>query len=104
MSTPHKYAKEIIHWANGGEIQYQNTSHHTNLWYEYEDEGGIPAFNADNLKWRIKPETLRYRVALMKTSNGACYTRTANNDEEFNRYLDSLHYVDWISDWIEVEV
>ena len=51
------------------------------------------------LEYRIKPKTLRYRVALM--SNGLGF---ATNDYGVTAHITSANFVKWLGDWQEVEV
>lgn len=48
MSTPHRWAKEIKHWADGGQLQYLRNG----IWMDAVE----PTFPAnDDTQWRIKP-------------------------------------------------
>lgn len=58
----------------------------------------------DNWEYRIKPETIEYRVALYCDGNGPPWARVTNQ-----RNLDKVierqsEFVRWLTDWIEVEV
>ena len=63
---------------------------------------GCPNFKPI-LEWRIKPEVLRYRVALMMNSSRSyIYLAYTASDEMFVKASDA--FVKWVSDWQEVEV
>ena len=57
-----------------------------------------PAFSEKH-EYRIKPKTLRYRVALM--TNGLGFTTT---DYGVTAHVTSANFVKWLGDWQEVEV
>ena len=65
MKNPHKYADVIKAWADGKDIEVKYLSDEIPKFMDYVLLG-IPDFFDSNCVWRIKPETLRYRVALMK--------------------------------------
>ena len=58
----HKWAKEIIHWANGGEIEYRSKDLIDGdvvwgCWQDCGDNTHMPAFFADDdFEYRIKPQ------------------------------------------------
>ena len=106
MNKPHKYCEVIKAWADGKTIQQQNISQCNGLWSNWYGVGGeTPDFGSEFLKWRIKPETIKYRVALMKseTTDGYWF-------EVVNLHITALEleedvfFVKWITDWIEVEI
>ena len=96
MNKPHKYKDVIIHWANGGKIQYRTTTIINSTWHDWnaEEDNGVPFFADYNYTWRIKPETLRYRVALMKTKGDYGTYWTSTQDEFGDNYED---YEDFIN-------
>ena len=51
MSKPHKWAKEIKHFIDGGEVEYSDINHEE--WLLLED---IYQFGLDYKKYRIKPQ------------------------------------------------
>lgn len=58
---------------------------------------------SEHLEWRIKPKTMRYRVALLKTSCNF-WTIAADNQTEA-ACIESLEpFSRWLTDWQEVEV
>lgn len=110
MSTPHKYAKEIIHWANGGEIQWgykpADGDGECDAWHDYRLGNKVTDFNNPQVIFRIKPKAIRYRVVLMKDSDeGFHYTRTVSCGLEVEDTEVEDEFVRWIdTEWIEVEV
>lgn len=106
----HKWHVEIKHWADGGKIQNKTrTDSVYRDWVAY-DEGEMPDFANSFLEWRIKPKTLRYRVALFNSSETGHFTSTIESpyryDEKNGEYDPDLHkeFVKWLTDWIEVEI
>lgn len=98
MGTSHKWAKEMIAFANGDKIQ-ECLDELGCVWFDNDN----PNFHSERAKFRIKPQTIKYRVALMKCANDS-YTNTAN-DESDAIYVELLpHFSHWLTDWVEVEV
>lgn len=92
MATPRKHAALIKAWADGAEIQHAGPA---DKWIDNPN----PAWDI-NAVYRIKPEALRYRVALMRRGNGPRYTTTADqmlNEKEIESFSD---FVRWLTDWI----
>jgi len=95
----HKFYNEIMAWAEGKPIQYQNYLN----WFDLE-EGESPNFETPHVNWRIKPETRKYRVALLKELKAGFYY-TANDDGYGTEDLEnSPNFVKWLTDWIVYEV
>jgi hypothetical protein len=99
---PHKYKDVIIHYANGGKIQCRMVGAGKSEWQDHDL--GSPAFDAVDVEWRIKPKTLRYRVALCNWSN-KYYIKIAE-DEGSERLYETTQpqFVKWLTDWIEVKI
>lgn len=95
MNKPHKHCELIKAWADGAEIQFFDES--TNLWKDTEE----PFWHCD-LKYRIKPQTIRYRVAIYKTNRFV--TVTVDTDSQEKEIESRGGFVFWLTDWIEVEV
>ena len=91
MKQPHKHRDLIIAWANGEEIQAK--SH--NVWQYIQSPSWL-----NDIEYRIKPEVIRYRVALFKDGS----TVTADNNLEVKEYETDRLFKKWLTDWIEVEV
>jgi hypothetical protein len=94
MKKPHKHRDLIIAWANGAEIQYKPQ----NTWIDLSS----PSWNY-SFEYRIKPEVIRYRVAL-RTKQTGYWTSNADNEIEEKDIEDSDSFKKWLTDWIEVEV
>ena len=102
MTTPHKWADVIKAWADGKEIQYRYL-HFPDEWMT----ANMPNFHMDNIQWRIKPETVKYRRYLW--NQGKYVAVGALND---NILSTTPHYIErdnnfirWIDDeWQEEEV
>lgn len=95
MAQRHKHAEVIKAWADGEKIQYHDTK-------EWVDCPVNPSFSAW-IDYRVKPETLRYRVALLKHTSG--YSITSTDDQGLVAfYQGAPSFVRWLTDWIEVEV
>lgn len=96
MGTPHKHAAVIKAWADGAEVQYKLGDEWKLL------ESKHPGWLNDN-EYRIKPQTIKYRVALMKGKD-YCHTLTADDFQDENQ-IESIHnFSHWLTDWVEVEV
>lgn len=113
MNTPHKKAKEIIHWANGGEIQWgyipADGDGECNEWHDFRIFDKTTDFNDPQVCLRIKPKPvkLRYRVALMENEGGNPRLRvvTTNDQQRSIKVCTSYGvFIEWLTDWIEVEV
>jgi len=51
----HKWHKEILHWANGGEIESRVFRVTSDGWSEWMQEI-IPQWHEDSMEYRIKPQ------------------------------------------------
>jgi hypothetical protein len=100
MSAPHRWAPIIHAWANGKAVQFKDTS---SRWLDANGLHGCAPSFVPELEWRIKPEVVRYRVALFKTGSNFFYTLTT--DEAFNdkKLEQRPSFVRWLGDWQEVE-
>ena len=72
------------------------------------DEIINPSFT-DGYKYRIKPETLRYRVALCRFSSDrvsrlSLSTSSVNTLEAMESLEQTAWFVRWLGDWQEIEV
>lgn len=97
MRQRHKHADVIIAWAEGEDVQ---------VW----DEGdkcwvdlllANPNFRAD--KYRIKPITEKYRVALLLNDDNEPYTVSLNSQDYADIIEQRTDFVRWLTDWIEYE-
>jgi len=90
---PHKHRDIIIAWADGEDIQYSFKGS------EWEDTDS-PCWET-NSEYRIKPEVIRYRVALFNKT-----TQTLDgNDKDLEQVWErNPKFSKWLTTWIEVEV
>ena len=96
MTTRHKHADFIIAWANGATIQRQIA--YENTWCD-----DIYPTWSTQCDYRIKPETIKYRVALYKQDGDSwCGFVTSHTQEKTVQSCNSFYR--WLTDWIEVEV
>ena len=96
MATRHKHADIIIAWENGAEVQFRETG--DPYWTDNVDPRWYEGF-----EYRIKPTTIRYRVAFFKDSHET-WTSTAENENQSCMFEAYDTFDRWITDWIEVEV
>jgi hypothetical protein len=97
MKTPHKHAEVIKAWADGASIQCKITDY-SNDWFDCE----LPTFSLTRL-YRVKPETIKYRVALLEDGRGTLSTATWD-ERDLGRVNENSRFVKWLTDWVEVEV
>ena len=96
MNTRHKHADVIIAWAEGKDVQIWNSIN--KRWVDLVLAN--PNFRAD--KYRIKPITSNYRVALLR-DNSESYALSVNNQEDADFYEKDRGFIRWLTDWIEYE-
>ena len=90
----HKHCDLIKAWADGAEIQYKEMFMPT--WSDTWDNK--PGWCEDT-EYRIKPKTIKYRVALF-TDNSLAVSSEADA-----KYWEENHWFKrWVTDWQEVEV
>lgn len=83
-------------WADGAEIQYLCQT--TDQWIDTSGPMWSPMTN-----YRIKPQTIKYRVALfLNMSSSTFYTSTAEGED--NNWEKLPAFVRWLTDWVEVEI
>jgi len=95
MNKPHKHCEVIKAWADGAEIQYR-------------EKGGWMKCNSpqwfEETEYRVKPPTIRYRVALLRYDDGRVTTCNAETEVQEKSLREWHEFVRWLTDWIEVEV
>lgn len=108
MNKPHKYCEVIKAWADGGEIQFSPPN--LDEWTDFPRDSNkqTPNFHIE-FKWRIKPITLRYQVALMheKKPIDNYYVDIVTKQETNDNCIlteKSPDFVKWLTNWVEVEV
>lgn len=94
----HPQHEVIVHWANGGAIQYYN--HVDERWLDYTCEYSNPP--AWNNYVRIKPKTkeIKYRVALMNDNT----IKVFNEDISLEDDYDFKHWLDPEWRYVSVEI
>lgn len=98
MAERHKHADLIIAWANGAKIQYRDPDYSDGEW----DETTHPTWS-EYKEYRIKPKTMKYRVALLTALDEPCVAATHDSKaaQEWERHE---NFVRWLTDWVEVKV
>lgn len=96
----HKWAKEIHAWADGAQIQY---NYDNSGWRDIDYPSWIVTENNLN-KYRVKPDTNKYRVALFFDGVSYYWTKTADNHNDESHYQEHKYFNNWLTDWIEYEV
>ena len=82
----------VLQWA-------QTTSKH---WYD-QPPHAIDPF-CDGYQWRIKPQVLRYRVALWKASKSSpSYLTVIDQQDIADAHEQSPLFVRWLGGWQEAE-
>lgn len=81
----------VLQWA-------QTTSKH---WYD-QPPHAIDPF-CDGYQWRIKPQVLRYRVALFHGNKGG-YVNIAEREETAESWAKHPDFIRWLGDWQEAEL
>ena len=96
----HETAMRLLN-EPGAVLQWLNPEINNPCWSDWTPFCPCPF--RDDLEWRIKPKTMRYRVALLKTS---CkfWTSAADNQTEAARIESLEPFSRWLTDWQEVEV
>lgn len=97
MGQRHKHADVIIAWAEGKDVQVWDEC--AKCWCDIVKS--IPFFMGD--KYRIKPPTKKYRVALFRRHDYEPLAAVANSSEVAENYESVPDFVRWLTDWIEYE-
>lgn len=97
-NKPHVHAEVIKQWADGKQIQV--VTHVGGCWQDADAPRWCP-----NHCYRVKPETLKYRVALMHDRDDyTSWTRSAHTNHLAELAESDLDFARWLTDWVEVEV
>ena len=98
MGQRHKHADVIIAWAEGKDVQ---------VWDFTQNEWGDVTIESPTwckgLKYRIKPTTKKYRVALFSSHSGESLVVACNSPATAENYESLPGFVRWLTDWIEYE-
>ena len=97
MKQRHKHADVIIAWAEGKDVQIWNSINKRWVDLVLAD----PNFRAD--KYRIKPITEKYRVALLLNDDNEPYTVSLNSQDYADIIEQRTNFVRWLTDWVEYE-
>lgn len=89
---PHVHAELIKKWADGVEIQFYSSEF--NKW---ADVGRYPAWDKD-IQYRVKPESKKYRVALVNGFPGCVHF-----PEREKAWENSRGFQRWLTDWVEYD-
>lgn len=98
--TRHKHYDVIVAFAKGKQIQFKDEA--MVAWEDWPHSYAPAFFNSSD--YRVKPETLRYRVALCKESDDVLWTITIDNNRQGTDVESASYFVRWLTDWVEVEV
>ena len=114
MSKPHKWAKEIIAWANGAEIEWRffkgdfewtnwiSTETAPKEWNEkvkgeYQFDGDFSTFNDDRFELRIKPQPKepQYLYVMLEGGAACIYSKQEFDElqdciEEYGTYIGKI--------------
>lgn len=96
---PHRWQKEIDAQKAGKKIQVRHVG--SKIW-----SGGtveVAPFLGHPFEYRVKPDTLRYRVGYAKSRHGL-FALVAMNERETSSWETDPAFVKWIGDWQEAEV
>ena len=97
MKQRHKHADVIIAWAEGEDVQVWDSINKRWVDLVLAD----PTFRGD--KYRIKPITEKYRVALLLNDDNEPYTVSLNSQDYADIIEQRTDFVRWLTDWVEYE-
>lgn len=101
MSNNYPHDALVRAWLDGKAVQFFDSA--KSLWIDMDRAhraDKMPHFYREGTDYRIKPETVRYRVALMDNRS----TLTADNLQEERTLFAQPSFVRWLTDWIEAPV
>lgn len=103
MTYPHDPLIRV--WLDGKAVQYRAID--SDLWLDIEPAATarkLPHFYADgSTEYRLKPVTVRYRVALVEPV-GTIATVSVSTLEGERQVAAAKGFIRWLTDWIEVQV
>lgn len=97
MGQRHKHADVIIAWAEGKDVQVWDEIN--DMWDDLTVEA--PTFMSK--KYRIKPPTKKYRVALFRAPDEEPQAVVVNSQVTAGNFESRPNFVRWLTDWIEYE-
>lgn len=99
----HKWSYIIKAYADGYAIQFRNINSDDD-WIDVIEEEGFdsPNFNLPNIEWRVKPPTLKYRIAMyFDPRDGHYYAKLHGSYTTTEETTNRSHFVEWLTDWVE---
>jgi len=97
----HETAMRLLN-EPGAVLQWRNPEINNPCWSDWMSL--CPAPFREDLEWRIKQKTRRYRVCKWRLWTGAVDLGFARDDAQEKTWEDSGGFIEWIGDWQEVEV
>jgi hypothetical protein len=97
MSIPHKHADLIKAWADGATIQCKIRGC-PDYWKDLVN----PQW--DSKEYRIKPNTIKFRTALVTDFRDYIYAYSINVLDYTQQFEQQPNFIKWLGDWQEVEV
>ena len=94
---PHRWQAEIDAQKAGKAVQGRKVGQSD--WQNRVDW----QFETDLIEYRIKPEMLRFRVALFNSGFGHSFIVASSEVSEFTLEATNANFVRWLGDWQEVE-
>ncbi len=106
MSEKYIHDAVVRAWLDGKPVQFM-PDQPVKVWVDVEPPrlvtSELPHFHA-HLHYRVKPATVRYRVALMQViGEGSYYVEAASPSTE-RATAAFPSFVRWLTDWIEAEL
>lgn len=93
----------IVAFAEGKQLQWSAPDWEG--WTDFNPKTDDGPWDDLSCKWRVKPESRWYRVALFKDANGKFWTQSADSqtlDEE--AFTMNEEFVKWLTDRVEYEL
>lgn len=97
---PHKW-QHCIDAQKAGKVVQARLLANDGRWVE---ASGVWDFNTPYWEFRIKPETIRYRVALCVGGDGSRFTQSVDTDEQAAVVYRCHGFTEWLTDWVEKEL
>jgi len=106
MKPSHPWGEVEEACKAGKPIQFKNKVLEDNPWWNWTLAKLSPNFDLMHLEWRIKPETLKYRVGLFQNPETEfTWAFSVDNDDTANENAEAdASFVRWLTPWTEVEI
>ena len=101
MSEKYPHGALVRAWLDGKTLQYLDGE----VWVDIPNADvadKLPHLYRSSTGYRIKPVTVRYRVALLARDNGEHYTLSVDSLQQERELSDRNYFVRWLTDWTEV--